>query len=155
MKNKENGFKFQNCFQWVVKFIFLLGAPMFMLITLYKNRFKLDSKEFKKEYGYLTEGMKIRKKYIYLVYPFLLLHRFIFTFIPLWFWNKPSLQITFLMIETLLYNTFLVAIRINTNYGIDLFLDLFNEFMLLLLYSFLYYFVDGGLIYGTPNQVNL
>jgi len=126
MKTKNNVLKFQNVFQWVFTFIFLFGSPILMSIKLYKNRLKLDSKEFIDEYGYLIEGMKIRKKYIYLVYPFLLLDRFIFTFIPLWFWNKPSLQITFLMIEALLYNLFIIAIRINTNYGVDLFLDVFN-----------------------------
>ncbi len=99
--------------------------------------------------------MKIRKKYVYLVYPLMSLQRFMFTFIPLIFWNKPSLQITFLIIQTLLYNIFLVSMRINTNYTVDLFQDLFNEIMLLLLYSFLYYFVDGGLIFGTPNFVSL
>lgn len=99
--------------------------------------------------------MKIRKKYVYLVYPLMLLQRFMFTFIPLIFWNKPPLQITFLIIQTLLYNIFLVSMRINSNYTIDLFQDLFNEIMLLLLYSFLYYFVDGGLIFGTPNFVSL
>jgi hypothetical protein len=55
-------------------------------------------KNFCKEYGNFIDGMKIRKDLIVLVYPLLLLNRLIFAMTPFFIWNKPSLQLVFLIV---------------------------------------------------------
>ena len=96
--------------------------------------------------------MKIRKDLIVLVYPLLLLNRLVFAMTPFFIWNKPSLQLVFLIVQTHLYVMFLSSLNIN-NYWLDYYKDMFNEFMLLLMYTLMLFFVDGGLIHGTLNDL--
>ena len=96
--------------------------------------------------------MKIRKDLIVLVSPLLLLNRLVFAMTPFFIWNKPSLQLVFLIVQTHLYVMFLSSLNIN-NYWLDYYKDMFNEFMLLLMYTLMLFFIDGGLIHGTLNDL--
>lgn len=97
--------------------LYLIGIPFAIFVKLKINLDNIKDKgflkNFKKEYGNFVEGMKIRKDLIVLVYPLLLLNRLVFAINPFCIWNIPSLQLVFLIVETLVYNIFLANLKIN------------------------------------------
>ena len=153
-KNERKIDKFQNIFQWSFAFIALVLVPLIFFLILKKYRQTYKSKEFSKSYGNLIEGMKTRKKIVVYVYPCLLINRLIFAFIPFSIWNFPSLQIMFLIFESLLYISFLAEVRINS-YWLEHYQDIFNEYALLLMYTLLFYFGDNGLIFGSYTNISM
>ena len=135
--------------------IFLLSIPIAIYIKLKMSIEQFNSEAFKKSYGNLIEGMKTRKNLSILVFPFFFINRLVYAFLPLFLKNQPSLQIIFLFILNASYTMFLSWLKVNKNYGIDYFQDILNEFMLVTMYSQLFFFVDGGIIHGTPNDVSM
>ena len=136
--------------------IYLFGIPLAIFVKLIISKDNIKDKgflkNFKKEYGNFVEGMKIRKNLIVLVYPLLLLNRLVFAINPFCIWNIPSLQLVILIIETLFYIMFLAYLKINL-YWLEYYQDIFNEYMLLLMYTIMLFFIDGGLIHGTLNEL--
>jgi hypothetical protein len=47
---------------------------------------------------------------------------------------------------------FLSSLKVNS-YWLDYYQDMFNETMLLLMYTLMLFFIDGGLIHGTLNDL--
>lgn len=136
--------------------LYLLGIPLAIFVKLMINRKSLKEKtflkNFSKEYGSFIEGMKLRKDLMVLVYPLLLLNRLVFALIPFFIWNTPSLQLVFLIVETHVYIMFLSSLKVN-NYWLEYYPDIFNEYMLLLMYTLMLFFIDGGLIHGTLTDL--
>jgi len=98
--------------------------------------------------------MKLRKPSTKYVYPILLLNRLIFAFIPVSFFNIPSLQIIFVIIESFLYNIFVIQAKVNEDW-VEYYQDVFNEFSLLVMYTLLILFGDTGLIYNLDSNVSI
>ena len=48
----------------------------------------------------------------------------------------------------------MILANLNVNkYWLDYYHDIFNEYMLLLMYTIMLFFIDGGLIHGTLNDL--
>ena len=69
----------------------LASLPVIFFLKLHFNKDLLKDKEFIETYGVLIENMKLRKPSTKYVYPLLLLNRLVFAFIPVAFFNIPSL----------------------------------------------------------------
>ena len=52
----------------------------------------------------------------------------------------------------MLYIGFILTAKLNIN-PYDNYIDYFNEIMLLLMYFHFFYFVDGGILYGTDTNI--
>ena len=50
------------------------------------------------------------------------------------------------------YIGFILTAKLNIN-PYDNYIDYFNEIMLLLMYFHFFYFVDGGILYGTDTNI--
>ena len=98
--------------------------------------------------------MNIGKPSTKYVYPLLLLNRLVFAFIPVAFFNIPSLQIIFLILESFLYNVFVIQARVNIDW-IDYYQDVFNEYSLLVMYTLLTLFGDTGLIFCLDSNISI
>jgi hypothetical protein len=98
--------------------------------------------------------MKLRKPSTKYVYPILLLNRLIFAFIPVSFFNIPSLQIIFVIIESFLYNIFVIQAKVNEDW-VEYYQDVLNEFSLLVMYTLLILFGDSGLIYCLDSNISI
>jgi len=90
--------------------------------------------------------MKLRKPATKFVYPLLFLNRLVFAFIPVAFFNIPSIQIIFVILESFLYNVFLIQAKVNVDW-VEYYQDVFNECSLLAMYTFMTLFGDTGLIF--------
>ena len=121
--------KIQSIVQLALNFLALILIPFSFLGKLICNKVNFDQKLFLNKFGNLIEGMKKRKSLIVYVYPFLLLNRIIYAFIPFFCFNSPSLQILFLILKSHFYIIFLAETKINI-YWLEYYQDIFNEFAL-------------------------
>ena len=130
----------------------LASLPVIFFLKLHFNKDILKDKEFIETYGVLIEKMNIRKPSTKYVYPLLLLNRLVFAFIPVAFFNIPSLQIIFLIIESFLYNVFIIQAKVNIDW-VEYYQDAFNEYSLLVMYTLLTLFGDTGLIFCLDSNI--
>jgi len=98
--------------------------------------------------------MKLRKPSTKYVYPLLLLNRLVFAFIPVALFNIPSLQIIFVILESFLYNVFVIQANVNVDW-VEYYQDVFNEYSLLAMYTLLTLFGDTGLIFSLDCNISI
>ena len=98
--------------------------------------------------------MKLRKPSTKYVYPLLLLNRLVFAFIPVAFFNIPSLQIIFVILESFFYNVFVIQSKVNIDW-VEYYQDVFNEYSLLVIYTLLTLFGDTGLIFCLDCNISI
>jgi hypothetical protein len=98
--------------------------------------------------------MKLRKPSTKYVYPLLLLNRLVFAFLPVAFFNIPSLQIIFVILESFLYNVFVIQAKVNVDW-VEYCQDVFNEYSLLVMYTLLILFGDSGLIFSLDCNISI
>ena len=134
--------------------IFLASLPAIFFLKLHFNKDSLKDKEFIQTYGVLIEKMKLRKPSTKYVYPLLLLNRLVFAFIPVAFFNIPSLQIIFVILESFFYNVFVVQSNVNDDW-VEYYQDVFNEFSLLAMYTLLVLFGETGLIFNLDSNISI
>ena len=82
------------------------------------------------------------------------MNRLVFAFIPVAFFNIPSLQIIFLIIESFLYNVFIIQAKVNIDW-VEYYQDAFNEYSLLVMYTLLTLFGDTGLIFCLDSNISI
>jgi hypothetical protein len=123
-------------------------------LKLHCNKDLLKEKEFIESYGVLIERMKLRKPSTKYVYPLLLLNRLVFAFIPVAFFNIPSLQIIFVILESFLYIIFVIQSKVNIDW-VEYYQDVFNEYSLLVMYTLLILFGDTGLIFCLDCNISI
>jgi len=98
--------------------------------------------------------MKLRKPSAKYVYPILLLNRLVFAFIPVAYFNIPSLQIIFVILESFLYNVFVIQSKVNDDCD-EYYQDVFNEYSLLVMYTLLVLFGETGLIFSLDCNISI
>jgi hypothetical protein len=134
--------------------VFLISFPTILFFKIHLNKDLLKNKDFVQLYGVLIEKMKLRKSSTKFVYPLLLLNRLVFAFIPVAFFNIPSLQIIFVILESLLYNVFVIQAKVNYDW-VEYYQDVFYEYSLLLMYTILIFFGDTGLIFCLDSYFSI
>jgi len=134
--------------------VFLISFPTILFFKIHLNKDLLKNKDFVQLYGVLIEKMKLRKSSTKFVYPLLLLNRLVFAFIPVAFFNIPSLQIIFVILESLLYNVFVIQAKVNNDW-VEYYQDVFYEYSLLLMYTILIFFGDTGLIFSLDCNISI
>ena len=134
--------------------MFLISFPTILFFKIHLNKDLLKNKDFVQLYGVLIEKMKLRKSSTKFVYPLLLLNRLVFAFIPVAFFNIPSLQIIFVILESLLYNVFVIQAKVNYDW-VEYYQDVFYEYSLLLMYTILIFFGDTGLIFCLDSYFSI
>ena len=83
-------------------------------------------------------------------YPLLLLYRLVYSMIPAILQNHPAIQVQAISILTLAY--LIVYANLKTQKKLsDYYIDVFSEFMLLMMQTHLFWFIDGGIFNGTLN----
>ena len=132
----------------------LASLPVIFFFKLHLNKDLLKDKEFIESYGVLIERMKLRKPSTKYVYPILLLNRLVFAFIPVAFFNITSLQIIFVILESFLYNVFIIQAKVNVDW-VEYYQDAFNEYSLLAMYTLLILFGDTGLIFSLDCNISI
>jgi hypothetical protein len=70
--------------------------------------------------------------------------------IPAIFYNHPVFQIQAVSLLTLAYLIVLANLKTQLKIS-DYYIDLFSEFMLLMMQNHMFWFIDGGILNGTPN----
>jgi len=70
--------------------------------------------------------------------------------IPAIFHNHPVLQVQAINILTLAYLKVFANLKTQQKPS-DYYVDIFSEFMLLMMQTHMFWFIDGGIFNGTPN----
>ena len=98
----------------------------------------------------INGDQKFANKDVIHVYPLFLLYRLCYSMIPAIFYNHPVFQIQAVILLTLAY--LIVFANLKTQLKpTDYYIDLFFEFMLLMMQTHMFWFIDGGILNGTPN----
>ena len=69
------------------------------------------------------------------------------------FYNQPGIQVQILLLITLAYIYIQVKMKTQLSFT-EYYIDMFSEFMLLIMQMHMFWFIDGGILNGTPNQVS-
>jgi len=101
----------------------------------------------------VNDGKKLPNHLAIHTYPLFLLYRLIYSMIPAIFYNNPVFQIQAVILLTLAYLIVLANLKTQLN-PTDYYIDLFSEFMLLMMQTHMFWFIDGGILNGTPNKVS-
>ena len=83
-----------------------------------------------------------------------LLYRLIFSLVPLIFEKKIGIQMIVLISITVIYMGIILSGRCFMN-KFDLYLDIMCLSIFLIMQHHLILFIDGGILNGTPNDVNI
>lgn len=95
----------------------------------------MKDESFQKSFAILVEGLKVErilggKRFenykAVIVYPMLILYRLCFSMIPAAFYNKPGVQIVFIIILTLGYLMILASLKIYNN-KIEYYVEIISE----------------------------
>jgi hypothetical protein len=70
--------------------------------------------------------------------------------IPAMFYNQPVVQVQAVNMLTLAYLIIFANLKTQQK-PLDYYIDLFSEFMLLIMQNHLFWFIDGGIFNGTFN----
>jgi hypothetical protein len=70
--------------------------------------------------------------------------------IPAIFYGSPVFQIQAVSLLTLAYLIILANLKTHLKSS-DYYIDLFSELMLLMMQNHFFWFIDGGILNGTPN----
>jgi hypothetical protein len=70
--------------------------------------------------------------------------------IPAMFYNQPVVQVQAVNILSLAYLIIFANLKTQQK-QLDYYIDLFSEFMLLIMQNHLFWFIDGGIFNGTFN----